>query len=509
MRTEQSIKNINVNMIYFVLKMIITFISKKIFIVYLGTQVNGVNVLLVQILGYLNMAELGIGTAASYLLYKPLNEKRYDEVEKILEALKFIYNRIALAILLIGSITAFFIPVFLRQSNNQKQVVVCFILYLLSTSASYLISDKVILITADQKAYKINRINGWIDCILQVLQIFFIIRFKSYYLYVVLMVLFSMIKYVLNNKIVKREYVDKIKVRNCIVENNYKRKLFQNVKYIFFLNLAGQVVFNTDYIVISYFLDLNSVTLYSNYVLLINVIQGIVGQITIGVFSSIGDLIAEDDNKKTYEVFKEIFTMYFYVATIVIIITYNLIDDFVKIWLGKEFILDNISVLFLMINMFVYLTRWSIETFKNAKGIYKEDLPYAVMEMSLNLVFSLILVQHMGIKGVILGTVISNVCVLVWAKPKLVFKMVFNREIKEYYSLLMKNLTKVSISIFIISFIISKYVIFIDIYIQTFLIKSIVVGTLTLVIVTLFYFKDEYFKKIITRVYTYVGRKNG
>lgn len=505
MRTKSSLKNITVNMVFFMLKMLLSFFSKKIFIDNLGTEVNGLNVLLVQILGFLNMAELGIGTAATFMLYKPIIEKKYNVIEDILSALKEFYNKIALTILIIGIMIAVILPIFIQGDVDRNLVIICFLLYLLSTSASYLVTDKIILITADQKAYKINLIIGMSEIALQMTQIFFLIYFKSYYLYVISMVLFSFVKYIVINIVVKNEYKNEIRVIKKIKNNKYKIEIFSNVKYIFFLNLSGQIVFNTDYIIISYFLGLNSVTLFSNYVMLINLVQGIISQITLGIFSSIGNLIAENDDKKVYNVFKETFMFYYYIATISVIITYNLINDFIQIWLGRNFILDRVSVLLLMINMFVFLIRWSVESFKNAKGIFKEDVPYAILEMMLNLVFSIILVQFMGIKGVILGTVISNVCVLMWAKPKLVYKLVFNKSIKYFYLLFSRNLVYLGGSILVFNLVVRRYVSFQTVDVITFLIKASIIVCSTVLIVTLFYFKDVYFRKVIIRIFNSLG----
>ena len=183
MRTKNSILNISTNIVITFIKTVMTFVVRTIFIKILGQTYLGVNGLLTNVLSMLSLAELGIGTAINFSLYKPLAENDKVKISKLMTFYKNSYRIIALIVSIIGIIVFFFLDVIIKDANNIQDLNIIYFLFLANTVFTYLISYKETLITADQKAYKLTKINFIFTILVNIGQIIALIITRNFIVY--------------------------------------------------------------------------------------------------------------------------------------------------------------------------------------------------------------------------------------------------------------------------------------------------------------------------------------
>lgn len=197
--------------------------------------------------------------------------------------------------------------------------------------------------------------------------------------------------------------------------------------------IGGIIVSSTDNIILSTFVNLSAVGLYSNYYLIISALNTIFGQLFNSLTASVGNLFATESKEKCYFIFKNIFFLNFVVYSISSICLVNLFNPFIELWIGKKYFLSQNIVLILVVNFYIAGMRKSVLTFKEAAGLFYNDRWKSVVEAIVNLIFSLILVKKMGIFGVFLGTFISSITVCNWVEPYVLFKYGFKLKLSKYF----------------------------------------------------------------------------
>ena len=212
-----------------------------------------------------------------------------------------------------------------------------------------------------------------------------------------------------------------------------KNGLTKNVKAMFLHNIGSYAVFGTDNILISSFIGIATVGLYSNYTMIIGQLGTLISPIIGEIGSSVGNLIATEGKDKNYSIFKISYLINFWVYSICIIFLYNLLNPFINWWLGDGYLLSQFSFIFILINFYLTGLRSSISTFKIKAGIFVQDKYIPLIEASINLGASLILVQYLGLVGIFLGTTISTLTTVFWNVPRLTYKHVFNLSVWSYF----------------------------------------------------------------------------
>lgn len=459
MRVKNSLNNITYNMIFYFINSLLSFISRTALIHYIGGDFVGLSSVLMNILGYLNVVELGIGQAVTYSLYKPLKDKDYDSINILLSLYKRIYHIIGIFIGIGSVIISLFIDKLVHtQVIPLWQVRIYFYMYAVITISSYFLTYIQILVMAEQKEYTITKVTGYFYSTKIIIQVLSNLLIKSYTVWIIIELLFSILTNLYINKKVFKEHewinlnLDK-KFIDLINEN---KRVFIDTKDLLYHKIAGVVVFQTDSIVISAFTNLKKVAIYGNYIMIESIVKSIIGTVFGGVRASVGDLIAEGDNNRSYLMWRDMYIFSNLVGTILVFCFFININDFMNLWMGKDYILDNLAVLILSINLFIYITRIATVTFNFGYGLFWDKWA-AILEATINLIISLILVRTLGIAGVLIGTFMSNILIVVCWKPYMLFRYGFNRNIESYIKELLKvtfmTMISVIISIKIVKFI--------------------------------------------------------
>ena len=490
---EKLKKNLRTNLIITLITSILSFVLNKYFSEYMGVETLGLMRLFTQIIAYLNLADMGIGMASAYSLYKPLIEKNKQQINLIVSTIDYFYKRISIVILTIGLLLNIFLNKFIENSNYGYLLYIYWSLYVFNTSVSYFYAKYSILFTANQEYEKVRVIQGSGRIIFQFLQIIFMIKIQSFFVFILMMILENLYSYILLSKHYRKSYSNIKKVKEI------DKKIIKDSKNLFWHRLAGVIVFNTDYIVLSKFTSLATIGIYSSYLIIYQIIMTLIGIISNVLVPIVGKFVAENEKKEIYEKWNELYLIYFYISTFMIICTYNLIISFVKLWLGDEYILSNLTIILILINLFIQMTREITEMFKTVSGFF-DDTYAPFLEGGLNIIFSLILVQKMGLNGVIIGTIISNVVIILFLKPILVFKRCFNKKAIDYLKIFSLYLFLTLISIFFIQLIMIKIEFYkIDTWLN-WIIKAILVSGISSIIITTVFLLNKNFRRIIKKI---------
>ena len=438
-RTQYAILNSTVALGIQILKIILTFINRTVFIYFLGIYYLGLNGLFSSILSVLSLADLGVSSAMAYSLYKPLAEGNHKKVAAFSLLFKKVYNIIALTILTFGIILTFFLK-YLTKEQITNEFIIIYYLFLFNSVISYLFTYKRILLEANQKKYIITTIDFLVLLFGSILQILVILIYKNYYLYLVIAIIITLTSNILISIIVNREYSN-LKNRTITpISTEEKKEFTTNVKGLFFSKIGEVVVNGTDNILMSSFISITAVALYSNYNMITYTATTTITIVLTAVMGSIGNLI---HNKNTnlsdiLSFFKKFEFLVFsisYFSSIGIFIFINII---IEAWLSTEYLLSKNVVLLISINFFITIYRLSSLTLINGYGLFSHQKTKALCEASLNLIFSVLLVKYtpFGIAAVLIGTLISSLLTVVWYEPYSLFKFGLKISVKNYYRIM-------------------------------------------------------------------------
>lgn len=502
MRTQKSLINLGTSIVSILIISFGKFFLTKVFIDRLGIELNGLYQIFIQISAYLSLAEGGMGTALVFALYKPLANNNKEKINRILFAAKKTYRYIGTGILIMSIPIALYLNKFINTDIGRKQLAILFILYILRIVVDYFTNISRFLLQADQKEYKINLITTIVKIIDMSLQYILLIKgFSLEILFIKDILVVLLINLFIERK-VKKEYLW-IKPIN----KNLDYSFLHNVKYLIVHTLCSAVVYNTDYIVLGKFRNLIDVTIYSSYLMIINfsITVPIKGINSLG--ASIGNLISENNIKNLKQVYLELFNVTFYITSIISVGLYFLITDFITFWLGKQFVLDRLSVLMLVLIYIHSLTRQPAGILVNSKGLFKQTRNSVILEMSLNLILSIYFVISYGISGVILGTLLAHLFSNFWYYPLVCYKYVLKEKLRNYFIMYFKNLIELIGLFFIVNLVVTKYFNY-ELDLLHFLLKIIVIGLIATIFQTIYYYLYwKSFRDFIYRIYSLLKNK--
>lgn len=441
-RTFHSVRNSVVALAVFIVTLLLQFVSRKVFIDCLGNEVLGLNTTATSILQFLNLAELGVGTAITFALYKPLNLRDYETINEIVTLQGWLYRRIAIVVIM-GSlpVMAFFPMIFSKMQLPLWYAYASFSVLLFSSLLSYFVNYKEILLTASQQEYKIHcsyRIAMLVKVAFQIL----FVKYMSngYVWWLILEACFAVIASAVLNLTIRKSfpYLRKCQLTGAELIEKYT-DITVRIKQYFFHKIAGFALFQVSSIIIYGFTTLTMVAIYGNYMIIVNGIWGLLNAVFNGMAASIGDLVAEGDAKRNVSVMRELFTSRFLVVGILTFSIFMLANPFVALWVGEEYVLDKWALLLIAITFFLNNIRSVVESYIVAYGLFK-DIWAPITEAILNIGCSVLLGYFWGLHGILLGVICSLIVIVFIWKPYFLFTEAIKAPCSMYYMMFLKHL---------------------------------------------------------------------
>lgn len=496
-RKKNSFRNMITAVSSNVLTIAVGLIAQAIFIKILGSEYLGLNGLFSNVISMLGIVELGIGSAIIYNMYKPIAEDNHEKIKSLMQFYKKSYRIIILIISIIGLLIIPFIKyiVDIESVTVHVNIYLVYILFLLGTVCSYILSYKRSMLYADQKEYITNIIHIGYTVIVNTLQLVFLYLTHDYYLYLIIKVIMCLVENIVISSYVNRKYSylkDEIVTK---LDSKTEKDIFKKIKALFFHKIGTFIVSGTDNIIISKYLGLITVGLYSNYYMIINAVQMVINHIIQATRASIGNLLVTESKAKQFDVFNKIRFVNFWISCFSSICIFVIMDSFITIWIGYKFVLPTKVLLVLVINFFIVSSRSTYGAFKEAAGIFYEDRFVPIIESILNIVLSIIFVKKFGLMGVFMGTIGSGLVLWCYSYPKYVYNKIFGRKIVDY---IRETIYYFIIFAFIAGFTYSLAILisFDNIYLQ-FVSNVLITLIIPNVIMLLLFSKDEKFKYFI------------
>lgn len=433
-RTHKSIINAEVGLLFYFITTIIAFYSRKIFLDNLGADFIGLTGTLQNILGFLNLSELGIGLSISYFLFKPLASQDRSEINDILSLLGYLYKRIGIFILVCGIIVSILFPLFYNNTTMPIGLVYfAFYSFLFANAIGYFINYRQVLLDADQKLYLINVFFNSFSVIKSLLQIFLAYYYKNLFLWVFVEFLFSIIQCIVLNWRINKEYPW---LKTDKKQGKYLIKRYPDVlrktRQILIHQIKDFLLTKSDEILIFTFVSLKMVAYYGNYIMIISKSTSLIISLFAGTGTGIGNLVAESSKQHILNVFWQLSTFRFFATGIMIYCLSFLINPFIEWWLGSDYILSNLILFLLLINSFIMQTRSINDMFNHSYGLYG-DTWAAWAELIINISVTIITAFKWGIVGILLGKIISLFIIVILWKPYYLFNKGFNLPITTYW----------------------------------------------------------------------------
>lgn len=433
-RTTNAIKNIKYSMLGQILTLIANFVTRMVFVRVLGAEYLGLSGLFSNILSILSLAELGIGSAIVYSMYKPLSEKDENKLKALMNLYKYAYILIGILILIVGVSITPFLEFLIKDVPDIPYIKLIYIMYVLNSGFSYFFSYKISFLIADQKKYIESLYHYSFYLLRNIIQIVVLLITKNFILYLGIQIVITLTENIILSKKVDKFYPFLKEKNNVRLEAKEKNTIFNNVKAMIFHKLGRVIVLGTDNLLISKFVGIVEVGVYSNYLLIINALKQVFNIIFQSMIASIGNLGATENKEKNRFIFSCIDLFGFWIYAFSSICLLILFNPFINLWLGEEYTFPFSVVLLIVISFYFTGRRKSVLTFRDALGLFWYDRHKPIFESVINLLVSIILAKLIGIQGIILGTIISTIATCFWIEPYVLFKNGFKASVRPYFT---------------------------------------------------------------------------
>lgn len=427
-RTKNATRNIIFGIILKAYQILVPFLMRTAMIYLLGVQYLGLNSLFTSVLQVLNLAELGVGSAMVFSMYKPIAENDEITICALMKLYKIYYKAIGLIIAVVGGLLTPFIPKLI--SGEVPSDINIYILYLLnlgSTVLSYwLFAYKNSILQAHQRMDIISKVTLITNTFQYVVQILMLVFFKNYYLFVIVMLVTQAITNIVTALCADILYPQFKPVGQ--IDSVEVHKINNRIKDLFTSKIGAVIYDSADTIVISAFLGLTMLAVYQNYFFILSAITAFISVIFQACTAGIGNSLVVETKEKNYHDFLKFTLIICWISGFCSVCMLSIYQPFMELWVGKDLMLSFLAVICFVIYFFVRQLNALFNLYKDASGMWHEDRFRPLVSAITNLLLNLILVQFIGIYGVLLSTVIAIVIVgMPWLLHNL-FTVVFEKK---------------------------------------------------------------------------------
>ncbi len=502
-RTTNSIKNVSSGIIVQVINKLMAFVVRTIFIKVLSSEYLGINGLFTNILSMLSFAELGIGTAIIFSMYKPIAEDNEEKIKSLMNLYKKFYIGIGIFIAIVGICIIPFLKYIVKDAPTIKENIICiYLLYLFNSSSSYFFTYKKSIISAYQKERILNTIDSIFYIIKSIMEILFLIITHNFIVYLCVQIGMTVFENVvisikankmfpfLKSKDVKKLSPDETK------------SIFSKVKSLFIYKIGVSILTGTDNIIISAIIDISTVGLCSNYTLIIESVKSVILTAFNGITASVGNLNAVGEKRKKENIFNQLTFISFWIFGFCTIAFIVLLNPFIRLWLGEKYCLPYIVSISLALSFFVLGLRNSAYIYRTTLGLFEKGKYTPFIASIINIVLSILLGKLIGVSGVYFATAISQMLSYSIIDPYIVYKYEFETPLRKYWYKIIKYYIILTIG-GIVTFLLSYHIKY---TFMGFIARIAIVAIVPNVIFGLTLYKSTEFKSLLNIFIQYLSK---
>lgn len=433
-RLHKSFLNARVNLIFYFLTLLLAFFSRKIFLDSLGADFVGLTGTLQNLLGFLNLAEMGIGAAIGYVLYKPLFDQNQEKINEIISVMGYMYRCVGLVILGAGVILAMFLPMIFAETKFELLLIYAvYFSFLTSSLIGYFINYRQTLLGADQRNYVVTAYFQTANICKVIIQMLLAKYTGNYYLWAFIELSFGIVySFILNYKIdqVYPWLRSEVKLGRKLL-----KKYPDVIKYTkqLFVHKIGSIVHTQISPFLIYaFASLQTVAYYGNYTLIVSKLDGLVNNLLGSTSAGVGSLIAEGNKEKILKTYWELTAIRFWIAGVFVFALYKLLPPFISLWLGSQYVLSHKVLLLVLISYFLSLVRGTNDQFILGHGLFY-DVWAPLVEAIILVSVAVLGGKLWGFEGVLLGGIVSSIAIIYIWKPYMLFSKGFKLPLLKYW----------------------------------------------------------------------------
>ena len=432
-RVKNSKRNIIWGLVGRVVTIILPFALRTVMIYTVGEEYLGLNSLFTSMLSMLSLAELGLGSAMVFYMYKPVAEEKHDEICALLKLYRNLYRAIGIIVLCIGLLCIPFLDKLVNGTYPESMnLLILYLIYLADTVVSYgLFSYRQSLLIVYQRSDILYKIQLFVNTGLYVLQIVVLILFKNYYVYIVLKPTFTILNNVIILYTTKKLYPQYI-CKGYVSKEKIK-EIGNKVKALAGHKIGTTVIMSADSIVISAFLGLTMVARYGNYYTIISAVISIMGMVINSILAGVGNGLVVGSVEENYKLFNNLNYGIMWIVSWCTICFMCLFQPFMTIWVGKSMLLPLSSVFLFALYYYSWQCRVCVLLFKDAAGQWDADFWKPYVSAGLNLIINILLVKIIGFNGVLISTILTMVLVNIPWETHVLFKNIFKKSEKDFY----------------------------------------------------------------------------
>jgi O-antigen/teichoic acid export membrane protein len=436
-RTKRTALNAFASLADNLIRLIIKFASRYVFIYTLGQQYLGVSALFSSIITMLSLADLGFGIALPQALYKPLAEKDEERICTILKFYSKVYAIISFVVITIGIALLPFLKwiIATKDTSGIEHLNIIYVLFIVQAAVSYLFIYKKTLFTADQKNYYVTVIESATSIVSTLCQIAILLLTRNYLLYLVI----SIVAIIIQNIFISRKcdkyypFLKNIKTAKKL-DSSETKILSKKIYALFIYKAAIAVESGTDNLVMTALCGLLLTGLCSNYTLIISSLTSILMMVMSAATASIGNVVVTESKENTFKIYSLLDFIGFWVYSVCGICMVVLINPFIQMWLGADYLIGISTVIVLCVNFYISGTQNVNSNFRNAYGLFYEGRYRPICMIVINLGSSIILAKYIGVTGIFIGTLLSRLLTVGTFDPFIVFKHGLKMPLRKYYS---------------------------------------------------------------------------
>lgn len=427
-RTEYSMLNIAAGVGGYAVSVVLSLISRMVFTRCLPPAYLGISGLFSNVLSMLSLAELGVGGAIVYALYKPL---AYQDEKKIASLVRLYGKAYCIIGLVIGGAGLCVLPfldlIIGEQPAIAESIHLIYLIYLFNVASSYFFTYRSTLLVAAQKNYLVTGLNYFILCVQAVVQAVFLFATRNYIGYLLIQVFFSLLNNVWISHIAVKHYPY---IKNKDAEPlpaEEKKRIFKDMRDLMAYKVSGVLVNSTDNLIITFFSGLVTTGLASNYTLLTNTLNTLLNQVFNGLSSSIGNLNAMESEEKKFGMMKTTNLLNFWLISWGAVGIIFVSSDLVQLLFGGQYVLSIEIPMVLALNFYTVGMQNAFWTFKHTMGLFRYGKYMQMGTAALNLLFSIILGLQWGLFGILFATFLSRLFTNLWYDPYVIYKHAFGK----------------------------------------------------------------------------------
>lgn len=433
-RVKKSFLNARMNLICYMASLVVAFFTRKVFLDQLGTEFIGLTGTLQSLLGFLNLAELGVGSAIGYVLYKPIFNDDKEKINEIISVFGYLYRCIGLVILGAGIILSLFLPLIFPDTTFSWGVIYLgFYAYLFSSMLGYFVNYRQTLLSADQRNYEVTGYYQAVTSCKMIIQMILAIYIQSFILYLFIEILFGIIYSAVLSCRINKVYPwlrSDIKMGKRLFKKY--PEIGKYVKQLFVHKIGGFVQSQVTPFLIYSYVSLPVVALYGNYTLITLKIQGFVSGVLDSTSAGVGNLIYEDNKEKIYTTYKELFSIRFLITGVLATCIFHLCNPFISVWLGNEYPLSSHILMLISIQFFLSVFRGVTDQFLYGYGLFY-DIWAPAAESVIFVATAMICGSLWGLPGVLCGPLFSSIAIVYIWKPYFLFSKGFGKSVIHFF----------------------------------------------------------------------------